>query len=151
MNCVMTNACFFDSTLSNYVIAHSFHTTTASVVVILTKYNPMDLIFVFMWDLVLYCVLAILFVISCSIYRYRSNGNVIVRQAKTMVVLGSGIACSLNLFVGGHTSEMLALLHSLDPSLYTPMVIVSADTDRKSISRYMNENVSDCFFSSFFF
>ena len=151
MNCVMTIVCFFDSTLSNYVIAHSFHTTTASVVVILTKYNPMDLIFVFMWDLVLYCVLAILFVISCSIYRYRSNGNVIVRQAKTMVVLGSGIACSLNLFVGGHTSEMLALLHSLDPSLYTPMVIVSADTDRKSISRYMNENVSDCFFSSFFF
>ena len=102
-----------------------------------------------MWDLVLYCVLAILFVIGFSIYRYRSNGNVVARPAKTMVVLGSGIACSMNLFVGGHTSEMLALLHSLDPSLYTPMVIVSADTDKKSISRYMNENVSDCFFSSF--
>ncbi|CBK21676.2 uncharacterized protein [Blastocystis hominis] len=57
-----------------------------------------------------------------------------------MVVLGSGTACFLNLFAGGHTSEMLALLHSLDPSLYTPMVIVSADTDKKSISRYMNEN-----------
>lgn len=102
-----------------------------------------------MWDLVLCCVLAILFVIGFSIYRYRSNGNVVARPAKTMVVLGSGIACSLNLIVGGHTSEMLALLHSLDPSLYTPMVIVSADTDKKSISRYMNENVSDCFFSSF--
>ena len=103
-----------------------------------------------MWDLVLYCVLAILFVIGFSIYRYRSNGNVVARQAKTMVVLGSGIACSMNLFVGGHTSEMLARLHSLDPSLYTPMVIVSADTDKKSISRYMNENVSDCFLSPLF-
>lgn len=103
-----------------------------------------------MWDLVLCCVLAILFVIGFSIHRYWSNGNVDARPAKTMVVLGSGIACSLNLFVGGHTSEMLALLHSLDPSLYTPMVIVSADTDKKSISRYMNENVSDCVFSSFF-
>lgn len=121
--------------------ADESHTPIAFISVNFEQKSHIVLIFVFMWDLVLCCVLAILFVIGFSINRYWSHGNVDARPAKTMVVLGSGTACFLNLFAGGHTSEMLALLHSLDPSLYTPMVIVSADTDKKSISRYMNENV----------
>lgn len=100
-----------------------------------------------MWDLVLCCILAILFVIAFSINRYWSHGNVNVRPAKTMVVLGSGIECVAALPVGGHTSEMLALLHTLDPSLYTPVVVLSADTDKKSITRFMNETVGDSLFS----
>ena len=100
-----------------------------------------------MWDLTLCCILAVVFVICFTINRYWSHGNVDARPAKTMVVLGSGIVFHLTVLLGGHTSEMLALLHSLDPSLYTPMVIVSANTDKKSISRYMNENVSVCVYS----
>jgi beta-1,4-N-acetylglucosaminyltransferase len=45
---------------------------------------------------------------------------------KTLVVLGSG----------GHTTEMLQLLSALDPSLYTPLLYVVADTDDTSERRF---------------
>lgn len=44
---------------------------------------------------------------------------------KTLMVLGSG----------GHTGEMLQLVKALDPSLYTPRIYVTADSDNNSIDR----------------
>ena len=48
------------------------------------------------------------------------------RPIKTLVVLGSG----------GHTTEMLQLLSTVDPSIYTPLLYVLADTDDTSERRF---------------
>lgn len=47
------------------------------------------------------------------------------RQAKTMIILGSG----------GHTTEMLKIVNRLSPVLYTPRVYVIADSDTTSQPR----------------
>lgn len=54
---------------------------------------------------------------------------------KTMVVLGSG----------GHTTEMIRLVEQLDPTRYSPLVYVVAESDMTSITRvrrHASKNVS---------
>ncbi len=59
-------------------------------------------------------VIAILFLLS-----YKSNDRKLGEKVKTLIVLGSG----------GHTAEMLSLMHTLDLSQYHPRIYVSANTD----------------------
>ena len=53
-------------------------------------------------------------------------------KIKTMVVLGSG----------GHTTEMIYLLQELDPSRYSPVVYVLADSDATSLPRLKNHIIA---------
>ena len=94
-----------------------------------------------MWEVVLSFGATIFILLFFCIQAYRRHGKINVQPAKTMVVLGSGLYLSLHRNIGGHTSEAIALLRSLDPSLYSPLVLVCADTDNKSISKFRSENV----------
>ena len=74
--------------------------------------------------------MVVLFVVSRVIYVLRSIRSEKpdlprTHPVKTLVVLGSG----------GHTTEMLHLLESLKPKLYTPLVFIVADTDTTSMRR----------------
>ena len=56
---------------------------------------------------------------------YRDMANKRTKPIKTLVVLGSG----------GHTTEMLHLIQTLDPIRYTPLLYVVATTDSTSERR----------------
>ena len=98
-----------------------------------------------MYLLALSFVIAFILILYILWEYYRRNGDVNVAIAKTMVVLGSGISCLCELFVGGHTSEMISLIKHLDSKLYNPFVFVYADTDNKSIQRVQDANVHNRF------
>ena len=94
-----------------------------------------------MWEVILSFGATVFILLYFCTQAYKRHGKVNVQPAKTMVVLGSGSSLSVCHKVGGHTSEAIALLRSLDPSLYSPLVLVCADTDTKSISKFRSENV----------
>mmetsp|Transcript_36823 Transcript_36823/g.37477 ORF Transcript_36823/g.37477 Transcript_36823/m.37477 type:complete len:186 (-) Transcript_36823:143-700(-) len=53
-------------------------------------------------------------------------------KAKTMVIFGSG----------GHTSEMLKLIHKLDATLYSPMFFILAKTDITSFQKIQSSKLT---------
>lgn len=79
-----------------------------------------------------------------------------IGPAKTLIVLGSG----------GHTTEMLNLLHEINKDNYTPRIYVAADSDKNSYNKvtefeassadhkfvtiFRSRNVGQSYFSSIF-
>jgi len=68
-------------------------------------------------------LLLLLRTVRCILLRCRSKGR--QSPVRTLAVLGSG----------GHTAEMCMLLQSLEPARYTPLMLVTADTDSSSATK----------------
>ena len=88
-------------------------------------------LFIPMWfwvfTVMMVLLVRIIFVLT-TIQRHRSSLNRLPRSSlpvRTLVVLGSG----------GHTTEMLALIKNLDPTLYAPLIYMLATTDDTSERR----------------
>jgi beta-1,4-N-acetylglucosaminyltransferase len=89
----------------------------------------------FDWSQISLIVLVSITVILIIFYRLgRRTNKSQPKPARTLIVLGSG----------GHTAEMLALVEGLEPSKYSPLVWVVAETDKTSLPRLQRETATAC-------
>lgn len=81
-----------------------------------------------MFTFVVNCVLVILTILLIRIFTLiflKRNIEKHIGHAKTLIVLGSG----------GHTTEMMKILHEINKATYTPRIYVAADSDKNSYNK----------------
>lgn len=112
-----------------------------------------------MFTYIVHCVLVILTILLIRIFTLiflKRNIDKHIGPAKTLIVLGSG----------GHTTEMLKILHEINKDNYTPRIYVAADSDKNSYNKviefegtstdhkfikiFRSRNVGQSYFTSIF-
>lgn len=108
---------------------------------------------------IVHCIIVIITILLVRIFTLiflKRNVEKNIGPVKTMIVLGSG----------GHTTEMMTLLHEINKDNYTPRIYIAADSDRNSqnkviefeakssdykfIKIFRSRNVGQSYFSSIF-
>lgn len=81
-----------------------------------------------MFTFIVHCIVVIstiLLIRIVTLIFLKRNTEKHIGPAKTLIVLGSG----------GHTTEMLQLLHEINKDNYTPRIYVAADSDKNSYNK----------------